>query len=329
MPIADSRPWPCIALICCAQSACIVDAMPPDVYASTGYRDAAGSDPDRPSHQPHHDGSTPDDSPDTAADASTALDAGGDIGDAPPAPGCDLTGPWLITERLIATGLGAKQAAVWWLYYEIEQSGEKLRVKRGLVCGTEVRPVSAVSAKVDMRTSWPKIMERNSHAGVSGLSRPSPAGCGVSISRAPYVMGATMPYYQDKSHALPTLEQAASGSSPGWEDWDSDGKPGISLHVSGLANGVRYMAARTTGDWKGEIKRGAARFKLRSNWQQEEAVLGVTSDILKSTGTRDADPAVHFAQFAQLTPGQVSGDDATICNQIRNLAPMLTAEANE
>jgi hypothetical protein len=256
-------------------------------------------------------------------------DAGEELGDEPPAPGCDLTGPWLITERLIASGLGAQQAAIYWLYYELEQSGEKLRVAKGLVCGTVVQPVGSISASVDMHGSWPKLMEKNPHTGRAGVSKPTKAGCSVSMTRAPYVFGATMPYYQDDARALPGLDQAASGSSPGWEDWDADDQPGITMRVSGLANGIRYSTARTSSAWSGQIKSGAQLFKLFSVWQQVESVLGVTSEILKAMAVRDADPTLHFAQFARLEKDQVSGNDAAICKQIRELAPMLTAEANK
>lgn len=323
----ESRLRSCLALLYWLQSGCIVDKMPPDIYADAGSLEVPDGSSGDPSLADAADAFAPgsDEDPEPIGDAGAA-DAGGDL---PPAPGCDLTGPWLITERLVATGLGAQQAALWWLYYEFEQSGERLRVKKGLVCGTVVQPIGLVSASVDMHGSWPKILQNNPHTGRSGRSHPSAGGCNVSLAKTTTVMGATMPHYADQSHALPSLEQPASGSSPGWEDWDDDSKPGITLHVSGLATGVRYTSTRTSSSWSGDIKSGAKLFKLRSTWQQDDSVYGASSDALKGGGARDADPTLHFAQFAKLDNGQVSGDDTTLCKKLRELAPTLTAEANK
>ncbi len=299
--------------------------MPPDIYATSGEVEAGTNDAADASQLPPGDASA-DAATNTPSEPGT--DAGEVFGDDPPTPGCDLTGSWLITERLIASGLGAKQAAIYWLYYEFEQSGEQLRVKKGLVCGTVVQPVDLVSAAVDMRGSWPKLMEQNPHAGRVGSIKPRQNGCTVSMQQMPYVIGASMPYYEDRSRTLPTVEQAAAGSAPGWEDWDLDGKPGVSMYVSGLATGVRYSCTRTSSSWSGEIASAATHFKLSSIWLQDDSVLGVTSEILKATAARDADPSLHFTEFDKLEQGQVSGDDSAICKQIRELAPTLTPEAN-
>jgi hypothetical protein len=173
------------------------------------------------------------------------------------------------------------------------------------------------------------MVANNSHAGRQGRVVSDGSRCTVTFDRAYIVVGATMPYYSDDTIALPTLEEQASGTSPGWEDWDDDGQPAVSLHVSGIAQGARYTVIRAFGEWSGTISAGATTFQLAvPDWGQEEAVLGATSDLLKLTGVADTDRTGHFAQFAQLTPEQGQGDDQTVCATVRRLYPTLTPAAN-
>lgn len=310
------------------QAACITDSVPADIYASAGPQkapDTSGSM--SPSTADPDDADGEEAPPTEEMEEMDGMEEDEPSGDAPPNSKCDLSGRWLITERLIATGLGVKQASVAWRYYEIEQSGDKLAVAKGLLCGGQIQPVDAVSAAVDYHAAWPKILSQNPQGGRKGSAEATSSGCSVAFDRATVVFGATTPHYLDMSRALPT--EQASGSTPGWEDWDNDGKPGISLHVSGLASGTRYAATRTWATWKGDISSGADRFKLATIWGTDESVLGVTTDILKASGVPDSDPKLHFAEFARLSEGQVSGDDAAICAKVRQLAPMLTPNANK
>jgi hypothetical protein len=223
-----------------------------------------------------------------------------------------------------------KQRVAWWFYYELEQTGSQLDVRRGLVCGTQVFPIDALSAAVELEASFPALTANNSHAGRAGRVAASGESCSVSFERAVVVVGATTPFYTDEGTPLPGLDQPASDTSPGWEDWDADGNPAVSLHVSGLVEGTRYTALRAYSEWSGTIPSAAASpVELRvSDWGQEEAVLGVTAEVLKQTGVPDADRSGHFVQLARLEPGQAQGDDDSVCASIRQLAPLLTPEAN-
>lgn len=257
--------------------------------------------------------------PDPSAPASVDDDAGA----------CDLSGRWLITQRTIASGLGVKQRAAWWFYYEIDQTGSALNVTRGHVCGSQVFPVDALSAAVELEASFPALIENNSHAGRRGRVAANGDRCDVSFERAVVVLGATMPFYTDEANALPTLDQPASDGSPGWEDWDEDGNPAVSLHVSGLVEGSRYTALRAFSVWNGSMAAGASSFRLPvTDWGQEEAVLGVTAEVLEQTGVPDADRSGHFIELARLTPEQAAGDAALVCATVRRLAPLLTPDAN-
>jgi hypothetical protein len=297
-----------------AAPACVSDSVPPDIYARD--TESSASQPGAP---------------------ATELDpAGFEEGASAPPPqsrgdagSCDLRGHWLITQHTVASGLGVKQRAAWWLYYELEQNGSDLNVKKGLVCGSQVFPIDALSAGVEFTASFPTLVEKNSHAGRRGTVLSNGGNCNVSFERAYIIVGATTPFYADPENALPTLDEPASGTSPGWEDWDEDGEPAVSLHVSGLVQGSRYTVIRAFGEWSGAIASGATNFQLPvPDWGQDEAVLGVTAEVLKQTGVPDSNRAGHFTQFAKLTPEQVQEDAISMCESIRRLAPLLTPDAN-
>lgn len=309
--------------------ACITDSVPDDPYASS----------ERP--QPKDAGSTAPDSIlaggpvvtpalDAGAVPIKMTDAGPAVFEAGTAGPCNLGGHWLISLRTVAQGLGVQQAGLWWHYYEIEQTGSDLSVKRGLVCGSEVYPVDLLAAAVEFRASFDNIAQKNSHTGRRGTVTANGASCAVSFERAYSIVGATTPHYADPNTPLPTFEQRATGSTPGWEDWDGDGQPASSLNVSGIVAGTRYTVLRVWSDWKGTVGADASNFKLSvPDWGQDEAILGATNDLLKMTGVPVANTKLHFAQFAKLTPEQVQGDAVTVCANIRKLAPMLTPDAHQ
>jgi hypothetical protein len=311
--------------------ACVTDSVPPDIYAESS-ASSTGHDPESstgPESQP------PPESNAATPSVVDPADLEDDTVSPPPSPtgaapgSCDLTGRWLISQRTVAVALGVKQRGMFWFYYELEQDGSELTVTKGLVCGSQVFPLDALAAAVDFSASFPAIVANNSHAGREGRVVSDGSRCTVTFDRAYSVVGATMPYYSDATIALPTLEERASGTSPGWEDWDEDGQPAVSLHVSGLATGERYTVLRAFSDWSGTISAGATTFQLAvPDWGQDEAVLGATSDLLKQTGVPDPDRTGHFVQFAQLTPEQVQGDDETVCATVRRLYPTLTPATN-
>jgi hypothetical protein len=314
-----------------AAPSCVTDSVPPDIYSESS---ASSTDPDResstePASQPPVESNT---STPSGVDPADLED---DPTSTPPSPtgaapgSCDLTGRWLISQRTVAVGLGVKQRAMWWFYYELEQDGSELAVTKGLVCGSQVFPLDPLAAAVEFDASFSAIVANNSHAGRGGRVVSDGSRCTVTFDRAYSVVGATLPYYSDPTIALPAVEERASGTSPGWEDWDEDGQPAVSLHVSGIAQGARYTVIRAFSEWSGTISADATPFQLAvPDWGQDEAILGATADLLKQTGVPDSDRAGHFVQFAELTPEQVQGDDDTVCATVRRLYPTLTPAAN-
>jgi hypothetical protein len=261
-------------------------------------------------------------------DGSAAGDAPGSL--APSGP-CDLSGRWLVVVRTVTTALGTTQAAHEWYYYEISQSGSQVTVSKGLVCGENVRGLSALSGNADFPKAWPAMMTNLSDTGRTGTSSPVAGGCQVSFEKSYEVMSATVSYYSNFSVSLPTLSEKASGSAPGWQDWDEDGEPGYTMNITGIATGQIYMVNRTWYALSGVIDGSASSFNLAVDWGSDQDVLGLNGpSILSETGTavKDSDASQHFATLVRLSSTQATGDDASVCTAIRSLAPTLAPSAS-
>ena len=268
----------------------------------------------------------------TAGTAGTAGASGGPTkaGGSAPATGsaCDLGGPWLMTQHSVADGLGQLQTIHTWLYLEIEQQGDAFSVSRGLNCGDDVVARTALGGNADFHNAWTAMMRKVVQAGRKGTSAVAGAECKIQFDKWYTLKGVTTPHYLDPTIALPTIEQKANGSTPGWEDWDEDGQPGVTGAISGLLVGKIFIANRTWNQLSGTAAITGASFKLAMQWAEETNVLAYDgSPLLETQAVRAADASLHFAELARLTPGQASGDDLAICAAVRKLAPMLTPEA--
>ncbi len=267
-------------------------------------------------------------SDDSGSDATTTGDA---PGEGKPAGPCDLGGRWLVALRTVTDALGTKQAAHEWYYYELTQSGTQVTVSKGLLCGKNVRALSAASGNADFPKAWSAMAAKVSVTGRNGVSSPTSGGCQVSFPPVYEVMAATESYYADPGHALPSSSQQASGSTPGWEDWDQDGQPGYTMSITGIASGQIYMVDRTRYALSGTIAASPGSFNLAVDWSSEQDVLGINGPpILSMTASavKDSDASQHFATFARLTASQATGDDASVCTAIRLLAPTLAPDAS-
>jgi hypothetical protein len=232
---------------------------------------------------------------------------------------------------MVTDALGTMSAAHEWFYDELTQSGTQVSVSKGLHCGKDFLGLSAVSGNADFHKVWPAMMAKSNDTGRKGVSDTTSGGCQVSFEKRYEVIAATVPYYLDASHSLPPASQQASGSAPGWEDWDQDGQPGYTLTVSGLATGSLYMADRTWTAMSGTIAASASSFTLALDWGDEQDVLGLNGPPIlmeTATATKDNDASQHFATFVRLKDTQATGDDASVCSAIRSLVPNLAAKAS-
>jgi hypothetical protein len=239
-----------------------------------------------------------------------------------------MSGRWLSTVHYVTDALGQLQYAHSYLYYEIAQQGDTFTVTKGLQCGDDAVGGGSFAATVDFKPSWPHVIPHVSYAGRTGSSVMTSSGCKVEFAKWYTVRGATLPYYLDPANPLPTAEQKASGTTPGWEDWDNDGNPGLTGTISGVVTGKIFVAPRAWTSISGTTADLSVPFKLPLEWNQEQNVMSYDgSSLLSQEAVRAADKNLHFVQLARLTAAQTTGDDLAICASVVQLAPMLTPEA--
>jgi hypothetical protein len=265
-------------------------------------------------------------SPSSGDDAGVSMEEAG----VPTSPSCDMNGRWLVAQRVLADAIGQKQASHNWFYYEIHQSADQVTVTKGLHCGYEVVPITALGATVDSHLAWPAILAHDSDTGRRGTMEVAASGCQLGIEKRYTVRGATVSFYSDPAQTMPTASQKAAGSSPGWEDWDLDGNPGITLVVSegGSNLGSLYCAQRDWNQFTGAVATSSTVFSVPVTWGSEQDALGYAgSQLVTESADPDSDPAQNFAWFARLGPTQATGDDTAICAAVRSLIPTLTPGA--
>jgi hypothetical protein len=254
-----------------------------------------------------------------AAGGPTTQPTGGD---------CDMSGRWLSTSHLVADALGEPQYTHYYNYFEIEQQGTAFTIKKGLLCDADsvgVGDFAATSKFVGARES---VAKHVNYAGQQGTSAMAAGGCKVDFDKWYTVRGATVPHYLDPTVPLPTVEQQASGSTPGWEDWDGDGNPGITGIVSGIVSGKIFAAPRLWTQSTGTVSDTKSLIKLSTQWNTEQNMLSYDgTPLLGSEAVRAADATLHFTQMARLAANQATGDDLAICKSILELAPSLTPAA--
>lgn len=266
----------------------------------------------------------------SAGGSSMAGASGSPTGGMPADPKCDLSGRWLVVQRSVEEGLSVQQALRNWMYFEFSQSGQDVTATRGLDCGFDVVPLSAVAGAADLHKAWPKIMENNPMTGRKATITPTSSGCTVSFP--PYItVYGVIPtsYYRDSSHSLPTPSDHGAATMPGWEDWDADGNPGITYNISGIATGQVFYSARQTNTWSGSIGQSSNSFILSLAPKHENDQLGYNgSPFLTTQSTLAADKTLHIVEFARLNETQATGNDTATCDAVRMLATTLAPKGD-
>jgi hypothetical protein len=245
-----------------------------------------------------------------------------------PVSNCDLSGRWLNTLHQVTDGLGQLQYNHKFIYYEIEQSGDAFTITKGMQCLNDTIADGTFAIRGDFSGAWPSLMRKVVYAGRKGTSVKAANGCKVDIAKLYTVYGATLPHYLDPSVPLPSAEQKATDTTPGWEDWDNDGNPGITGVLSLTVTGKIFVATREWTSMSGTVADVGSSFELPLIWDQEPNVMAYDgSPFLSSEAVRAADAQLHFAEFVRLKPDQATGDDDAICKSLRELAPTLTPKA--
>ena len=194
-------------------------------------------------------------------------------------------------------------------------------------CGADAGSEGLLGVTIDFSNAWPGVRANVSYNGRSGSSMAVAGGCSVSFEKWYVVKGATTSYYRDPTTTLPTAETQASGMSPGWEDWDGDGEPGVTGTLTGAVAGRIHVAPRFWSAAEGVVPDVTTLFRLTLDWGQEDNVMKADNPFLMTASVRSANPALHYVELAPLGPDQATGDDTALCDAIVQLAPMLTPEA--
>lgn len=276
------------------------------------------------------DPSNPSDPTNPATQKNDGGTVTGDVMTPPASAGpCDLTGRYLMTERLGMDALGAKQITHHWHYVELTQVGTKVTFSTSTFCGQDTIGLPPVGVSMDDSAAWPSYMTHRTYGGRVGTSQESASGCDVTFEKKAVVLGATVETYGDLSVTMPTADEKADATNPGWEDWDADNNPGVTLRISGTISGSLYAALRTWTVYDGSIAAVGDTFKLPiSDWGQLRSTLGYDgSPLLTADAAPDTDMTQHVVEFARVSEAQVGGDDAAKCKAVRDLAATLTPNA--
>jgi hypothetical protein len=280
------------------------------------------------------------------ADAGGGAGSSGQAGDAAAPevqvhPDCDLSGKWISAQRTlsIAVGIqGVRQSGHNWGYWEFEQDGTEAVVTRGLRCGFQVvdrsttlpTEVHVSQAVWDGEATHSFNDGRRAVYGATGSDE-----CYLQVEQRYLVRGATVDYFIDPAVDLAEAAEPATDTTPGWEDWDEDGHPGVTFTISGLASGAIYVVQRDWNEYEGLTPRGADKFRVDVTWNTEQVTISKEPPQLPSADSvSSTEPGDNFIWFARLDGVEQwdVADDAdvlTVCARVRELKDQLLPEGNQ
>lgn len=233
----------------------------------------------------------------SGGDDSPPPDGGTPPPDGPTEPECDLTGRWIVQHSTFSEALMAEQIATNWFYFEIVQEGDAFAVVDGLNCGLEVRGTTTVY--LSEATLEALAQNNNSSRGRTGTFVLNQDGtqCELALDRTYNIRGANREILDSRWKMgdppiplddFPLPEDAASGM----EDWDADGKEGITL-LSGL--GSRCVAQLDWNEYSGTVPTGEDQFGGMG-------VIDVRFDS-RETISKDTDPLLGLVTATPLGVG--------------------------
>jgi len=253
-----------------------------------------------------------------------------------PDPGCDLTGKWISVRRTVneakVLNFEMRQATHNWAYWEIEQSGTDAVVTRGLKCGLEVIDISeelTLAVVMVTRDVWEGLTRHVSNTGRHAEYKSSGKNrCSLSFERHYKVRGATVDYFTNPDIPLEEAATKAKGTTPGWEDWDEDGRPGVTFIISGIASGNLMVVQREWSEYTGTTDKNAESFKLANTWHHEQYVLEADSPLLATESQPSTDPADQFIIFTRVDNLEAwdlpeDAKDLAVCEKMRELKDVL------
>jgi hypothetical protein len=130
------------------------------------------------------------------------------------------------------------------------------------------------------------------------------------------VLGVTRSHYLNPKIPMPDVNQPAKDGQPGWEDWDKDGNPGLTLEITGFASGQTYVIKRSWDSAQGVVEPGADKIKLALQGEEFQTKLG--GNVKDPGNALAANPDEHFIWMKRV-PGPVvlGSTDQETCEKVR------------
>jgi hypothetical protein len=255
--------------------------------------------------------------------------------DADPNRPCDVTGAWIAELHTVSNSqLGGDQNTTNWFYFEFTQEGERFTATKTLHCGFLVQ--GSVTVRLSEATLGALAAREFAGPNRGGTFKPSASGatCDFTFERQYNIRGAnkerfltdiwTVGMPGKELEEFPNLPTTMEG---GMEDWENDGKPAISLNVTGLISGTRLVAQRDWNEHVGTVPQfsndwGANDGRLTVKWDSQEAVSPETTpNILEQTAMPEGDGWSRFARAeGRLTLG---ANDTQTCLNVQVLADQI------
>jgi hypothetical protein len=180
---------------------------------------------------------------------------GGDADNGVPSADCNLTGIWISRLVSVTQALSLPQYASVWYYLEVDQpaGSADFTITNAFDCGTEVHGSVTVTL---LPAALLAHMTHNSQTGRRGTMKKSPDGhCVVAAEPFWALLGAEDKFLPPRNHDEEIEPVAARLPLPtpdrpdGAQDWDGDGKLGLSWQISGVLQGTRSTVQRQWTRW--------------------------------------------------------------------------------
>jgi hypothetical protein len=219
-------------------------------------------------------------------DAGPTVDGGGAVA-------CDMNGRFIQVEITHSQALGATQTTRNWFYHEVAQAPDgSFTITKSLNCGIRVTGTTTVT--LPDATTEALALKTSYSTGRKGFFRPTADGrCEWSLDRIYNLRGAKSAEFLDDiwkvgdpPKDLSEFPPLPANAAEGMDDWDADGKEGITLQT-GL--GDRYVAQRDWNQEHGFVAQNLDKFggdgMIVTTWDGQEKVSTQTSPLLQTTST--------------------------------------------
>jgi hypothetical protein len=245
-----------------------------------------------------------------------------------PDPACDMTGHWAVQKVTVsaATILPDAHATTRnYLYYHIVQDGDSLEVVHSVHCGFDVEaPIVSASISLDTRRALRCINDSNGRTGSYSVSDDA---CDLRFDTFYVVRGLSPRGYwldDDWAPSEGMMQSAPSKAppedpnctcdmvtcdcddvgrhdpgtgAPGWEDWDRDALPGITIRPGRDSKWGLHMR-----DWDrflGTTAQSADEFQVDVEWWNVSGIMAWTVGAIV-TEEAPALSANHYVVFKRI-----------------------------